>query len=124
MSLYKYAKTLADMKREHDVDKAIIDLYPVAGGVGGAAGALVGHHTAKTGDPQMKWSKGKLKRVDQRQYHVNRSPAARAAFHRQGLGKGLAGAAAGALLGHVAGGITHKVNNLAYRVRVNNSQKS
>lgn len=103
MSLYKYAKAL-DRKRKV---KNAADYMPAAGAAGAAAGTAIGEYSKKTGAVQLKGTSSKIKRTDQRQYHLQRyrTPAAKAAFRlkvaRSALGSAILGGLAGVAAKHV-----------------------
>lgn len=111
MSLYKYAKTLNEIKEERSHRNRRLKAAPyIAGGL--AAAASVAHDTTKkTGAVQMKMKGNKLSRVPQRQYHLLRNGGASVGKHVENslmrampraATAGFATAGAGALYKYVA----------------------
>lgn len=81
MSLYKYAKTLNEIKEERAHRNRRLKAAPyIAGGLAGAA-SIAHDTTKKTGASQMKWKGGKLAKVPQRQYHLLRNGGASIGKH-------------------------------------------
>jgi hypothetical protein len=111
LSLYKYAKTLNEIKEERSHRNRRLKAAPyIAGGL--AAAASVAHDTTrKTGSVQMKMKGGKLARVPQREYHLLRNGGKSVGKHVENsimraapraAAAGFATAGAGALYKYVA----------------------
>ncbi len=124
MSLYKYAKTLVELKKERDRTKHVAAYMPAAGAAAAAAGTAASEYAKKTGKPQMVGSATKIKKIDQRQYHLQRyrTADAKAAFRKKVGRAALGSAIVGGLTGAAAKHLTQASADAQYSYRRNSAK--